>query len=429
MFQPRTHPRNSSGHVSRRMHASALLCLLSLVLILLLLAGGCGVRASTGSNSLLNQEQAASSTGTVAHQFFGMVVKAPADTPLVAVGSRRLWDAGVTWAALEPRRGSFVWSTLDAAVDAAEQQGEQVVLTLGMTPTWASSQPTLRSAYGAGATAMPSNMEDWDAYVTALATRYAGRIQAYEIWNQPENSAYWSGDPGEMGIQMAELAADAFACIHSIDPSARVVSPGLSPVGLGQFLAAGGGRSVDVVAGVLTLQGHAPEAAADQLRSLQAALVGTAAAGKPVWNEQGAWTLPSTGLSEATQAAWVARALLLNAGFGVARMHWYAWDDSVAGTLQLSSAAQQLTQAAVAYGVVEDWLAGNEMNGCSSTAEALWTCQLVIGGRPAWVVWAAGNPMNTSTYGASTETDLSGKVYAIGSAQTLPVGESPVLLQ
>jgi hypothetical protein len=358
-----------------------------------------------------------------------MVVKAPADTPLVAVGSRRLWDAGVTWAALEPRRGSFSWSTLDAAVDAAEQQGEQVVLTLGMTPTWASSEPTLPSAYGDGATAMPSQMEDWDAYVTAIATRYAGRIQAYEIWNQPENPAYWAGDPGEMGIQLTELAEEATACIHSIDPSALVVSPGLSPAGLAQFLAAGGGRFVDVVAGALTMQGHAPEAAADQLRSLRAAMAGTAAAGKPLWNDQAAWTLPSTGLSEATQAAWVARALLLNAGFGVARMHWYAWDDSVAGILRLSSGTQQPTEAMLAYGVVEDWLDGNVMNGCSSTAEGLWTCQLVISGKPAWVVWAPGNPVNSSTYGASTATDLSGAVYPIGSAQTLPVGESPVLLQ
>jgi hypothetical protein len=429
MSQNRTNHRAPSGQASQRLRAIVLACLLSLLLLPMVLADGCGVSASAGSDSLLDQQQAASSTGTVPPQFFGMVVKAAAATPLVAVGSRRLWDAGVTWAALEPQRGSFSWQALDAAVDAAEQQGEQVVLTLGMTPTWASSQPTLPSAYGDGATAMPSNMEDWDAYVTAVATRYAGRIRGYEIWNAPENPAYWSGDPGEMGIQTAELAEEATGCIHSIDPYALVVSPGLSPAGLGQFLAAGGSRSIDVVAGVLNLQGQAPEAAADQLRSLRAAMVGTAAAGKPLWNDQAAWTLPSTGLSEATQAAWVARALLLNAGFGVARMHWYAWDDSVAGTLRLSSGTQQPTAALLAYGVVEDWLSGNAMNGCSSTAEELWTCQLVIGGIPAWVVWAAGNPVNASTYGASTETDLSGNVHSIGSAQTLPVGESPVLLQ
>jgi hypothetical protein len=155
---------------------------------------------------------------------------------------------------------------------------------------------------------------------------------------------------------------------------------------------------------------------------------GSAAADKPVWNEQSAWTLPAGGLNAESQAAWVARALLLNAGFGVARMHWYAWDSGAAGSLALTDGALP-TRAALAYGVVENWLAGSTINGCSSTAEGLWTCQLVIGGRTAWVVWSPGGPAESSTYGASKEHNLSGNVTGIGTQETVTVGESPVLLQ
>ena len=220
---------------------------------------GCGVGTTAGGSSPLNQQQSQDSTTAIGSRFFGMVVETAGATPLVAVGSRRLWDAGVTWAALEPERGMFEWQALDAEVDAAEQQGQQVVLTLGMTPVWASSQPGLASAYGSGATAMPAQMVAWDSYVTAVATRYAGRITAYEVWNAPENPSFWSGDAVTMGANMAELAAHAGTSVRAADPSAQVVSPALSADGLAQFLAAGGGSSVDAIATSLNSPGTAPE--------------------------------------------------------------------------------------------------------------------------------------------------------------------------
>ncbi len=298
-----------------------------------------------------------------------------------------------------------------------------------MTPAWASSQPGLASTYGDGATAMPARLADWDAYVSAVATRYAGRITAYEVWNAPEDPDFWSGDAGAMGSDMAELAADAAASVHRADLAALVVSPALSSAGLTQFLAAGGGLSVDVIAASLDSAGEAPESSVPPLQALRAAMAGTSAAGKPVWNEQSGWSLPTGGLSAAGQAAWVARSLLLNAGFGIARMHWYAWDDTASGVVSLRNSAQQPTEAALAYATVENWLSGNTINGCSATAEGLWSCQLVTGGKTAWVVWSPDGAASSSTYGASTQTDVFGHVAAIGALQSLTVGASPVLLQ
>ena len=231
-----------------------------------------------------------------------------------------------------------------------------------------------------------------------------------------------------MGTDLAGLAQHAAAAIHGVDSAALVVSPALSAAGLGQFLAAGGGESVDAVAGALDGAGAAPEAMADGVHALRAAMVGTAADGKPLWNDQVSWQLPAGGLSQDVQAAYVARALVLNAGFGVQRMHWYAWDENSAGAVSLTDSGARPTAGGRAYATVEGWLQGAAMNGCAATASGVWSCQLVRGGATQWVVWSSTGTVSSSSLGAATVTDLQGNVAAVvgGSVQ---VGASPVLLQ
>jgi len=405
------------------------LALLMLLVLVFYFPLGCSVAATGAATSSLQKEQAAESTGIVSAQFFGMVVKNPAVQPAVATGSRRLWDSGVSWAALEPAAGTFNWSTLDGEVAAAEQAGVQVTLTLGLTPTWASAQPGILSSYGAGATAMPANISDWDAYVSAVAARYRGRISAYEVWNAPEDTIYWSGAPAQMGADLAALAAHTAAAVHAADASATVVSPALSPSGLTAFLAAGGGSSVDAIGTSLVASGQAPERMTAAVQAIRAALAGTAADGKPLWNDQGSWVLPQGGLSPETQAAYVARALILNAGYAVQRMHWYAWDENRAGSLALTDAEAQPTSAATAYSIVEGWVAGSQMNGCAATAGGVWTCQIVRDGKTGWIVWSTTGSVSSRSLGAATLTDLHGNTTAVATDGSVGVSGSPVLLQ
>ncbi len=406
--------------------AFTLSCLLAFLLYFPL---GCAVSATGPAASTAQKEAAAQSTGVLPSRFFGLVVKDPSMQAAVASGARRLWNSGVTWAALEPSQGQFNWSTLDAEVEAAGQSGAEITLTLGMTPTWASSQPATASTYGAGATAMPANLGDWDTYVAAVAARYRGRIAAYNVWNAPEDPLCWTGPGSQLGSDMATLAAHAADSIHSVDPAAAVVSPALSPAGLRLFLSAGGGAHVDAIGSSLIAAGQAPESMTATVEALRSAMAGTAADGKPVWNEQGSWVLPQGGLPGDVQAAYVARALLLNAGYAIARFHWYAWDDTAAGTLALSAASAQPTLAGVAYGVVEGWLAGAQINGCAATAEGVWSCEIVRNGTAGWVLWSAnGATAHSSALGASTVTDLSGNTVAVNPDGTVEVGASPVLL-
>ena len=364
----------------------------------------------------------------MAPAFFGMVVKAAAIEPAVQTGSRRLWDSGVTWSALEPAAGVFTWTTLDGEVEASLNTGAAVTLTLGMTPTWASSQPTLASGYGAGATAPPANLADWDAYVTAVATRYQGRISAYEVWNAPEDATFWAGPPAQLGTQMAALAEHAAKSIHAIDPAAMVVAPAVSASGLQQFLTAGGGAYVDALSVLPQLSGQSPEETLSAVSSVRAVMADTSVATRPLWNTQPSWTLPATAVDPQTQAAFAARSLILNASVGVQRLSWYAWDDHAPGALQLSDGSGLPTAAATAYGVVEGWLSGATMNGCASNAESTWTCQVVRDGRPAWILWNPAQTIQSSSLGAATMTDLNGLVQPIAQASVV-VSASPILLQ
>jgi hypothetical protein len=403
--------------------------LLLMLCLLLSFPIGCTVGSTGSVLSNAQQNQAATSTGVVAPQFFGMVVKSDAHQPTVLIGSRRLWDSGVTWAALEPASGTFNWSTLDAEVSAAQASGVEVTLTLGMTPAWASSQPTLASSYGAGATAMPRSLTDWDAYVTAVATRYQGRIANYEVWNNPSNSAYWAGSPAQLGSDMATLSAHAAAVVHSSDPDAKIVAPALDANGLTLFLAAGGSASVDIFSAAFSLAGQAPEAVVAQISSVRGALLNTSAETKPLWNDQPSWTLPAAGLSDTDQASYAARSLVLNAAFGISRLAWYAWDENESTALRLSDTNAQPTPAAVAYSVVEIWLSGAAINGCSASAEQLWSCELVRNGQPIWILWSTAGTVSASGMGMTTSTDLQGNQRAIPASGSVTVGSSPILLQ
>ena len=417
-----------SSHENRSRLLLRCAALLILLCIFLYFPSGCAVGSSSGIPSVQQQNQAATSIGIVSPQFFGMVVKNEAHQPAVATGSLRIWDGGATWAALEPAPASFTWTTLDARVSAANAGGVELTLTLGMTPGWASSQPLLASSYGAGATAMPTHLADWDAYVTAVVTRYKGRIANYEVWNNPSDSTYWTGAPSQLGSDMALLSAHAASVVHAIDPNAKVVSPAMDASGFTQFLSAGGSASVDVLTTALSLAGQAPEAVVSEIAAIRSALLNTSAETKPLWNDQPLWTLPAN-LSDADQSAYVARSLVLNASFGISRLSWYAWDADEGTALRLTDNNAQPTPAAAAYGVMEGWLSGAAINGCSANPQQLWSCQLVRGGQPSWILWSTAGSVQASSLGMSTLTDLQGNQQTVGASGFITVGVAPVLLQ
>jgi hypothetical protein len=129
--------------------------------------------------------------------------------PDAPIGLVRLWDTGTTWRDVQPARDRWDFSALDRAVANARAHHAQIALVLGQTPAWASSRPMdLGDCNGPGVAAPPVSVEDWWIYAHAVATRYRGRIAAYEIWNEVNLPGYFSGSIAQM-VRLTRIGRDA----------------------------------------------------------------------------------------------------------------------------------------------------------------------------------------------------------------------------
>jgi hypothetical protein len=127
------------------------------------------------------------------------------------------------WRYIEGKnKGNFEWNEPDRIVDAISGSGLKIVARVDDQPQWASSRIQW-PGFGP-----PDKLTDFTDFLTALAERYKGRIQAYEIWNEPNLDREWGGSKPSPDAYTAMLKA-SYAAIKAVDPQALVISAGMSP--------------------------------------------------------------------------------------------------------------------------------------------------------------------------------------------------------
>jgi hypothetical protein len=370
---------------------------------------------------------------TLPKQAFGMHVNKNAEEtwPKIPIGSVRIWNADSTWGALEKSRGSWSFGPLDTRIERAERSGASVVLVLAQPPKWAATRPELRSL--SGSPSPPKSIDDWRNYVTTVAERYRGRIEAYEIWNEPNLPQFFVGTPQDLAL----LTRTAATAIRAVDPAAKIVSAGFSARTPGsepyfqQYVQAGIADSIDIVGiHIYPYPGNGPEsmvALAERFRSLADS---AGLADKPMWNtEIGYGRNPASVISGAAAASLILRTYLVLPAIGLERNYWYAWDDRAFVGLFLVEADRSTPSAAGrAYELAEQWLAGASVPECSAD-EQVWTCQLVLGGVPVRVMWSLGAAVSVPAPPGTTRT----YTFTDGSATVSPgepveIGTLPVVL-
>lgn len=154
----------------------------------------------------------------------GSVYQHPGEWPDFEVRSLRLWDTRTAWLNLQPTSDGYDFSNLDAQLDNARARGvEHVTLVLAGTPRWAArvEAPTDAPWLGPGSASPPRSLETWTDFVSTVVDRYAGRIDAYELGNEPNLRMFWNGDYNQLGA-VVNAAAQV---IRRHDPSATVVAP------------------------------------------------------------------------------------------------------------------------------------------------------------------------------------------------------------
>jgi polysaccharide biosynthesis protein PslG len=127
------------------------------------------------------------------------------------------------WAGLEPDQGRWEWGKADQIIDAANARGIAVVGQFGSTPGWATGG-------GPAIMAPPASAEEFGAFAGTVATHFAGRIAAYEVWNEQNAVNFWaSGPQGPQPGRFVDLLKAAYPRIKAADPSLTVIAGGLAP--------------------------------------------------------------------------------------------------------------------------------------------------------------------------------------------------------
>jgi len=126
------------------------------------------------------------------------------------------WRDVEKFAGLEPEH--WDWTLADRVVDYAGRYGVNVLFRLDHQPIW----------MGDWNNGPPQNLDDWGRFCKEIATRYQGRVRAYQVWNEPNLAREWANrrpDP----VEYVELLKTCYVAIKNADPQAIVVSAGLAP--------------------------------------------------------------------------------------------------------------------------------------------------------------------------------------------------------
>ena len=117
------------------------------------------------------------------------------------------------WSALESERGEWFFADWDAYVQNSKNAGKKILAILAYNTPWLYEEEDAPRRISARELPLYLN------FVETVARRYRGKIDAYEIWNEP-NMAQWRGSDEEF-ITMTRMAIHR---IRSVDPDVRILA-------------------------------------------------------------------------------------------------------------------------------------------------------------------------------------------------------------
>lgn len=220
----------------------------------------------------------------------------------------------IPWAGVEYYPGFYNWTTVDYMVEAADSRGMGILAVLNSTPFWATEpgQPALSGA--------PADPAQYGEFAGLVAERYAGKVGAYEIWNEPNAYIFYAPEPDPAGY--TELLKAAYPAIKAADPDAIVVGGVLGAVTTYENLTmnpitfvegiyqAGGGDYFDALSYhpyqytlPFSLGGWHPDSPINQLAAMHDVMVANGDTEKLIWASE--YGEPSNVAGEANQAAFL----------------------------------------------------------------------------------------------------------------------------
>jgi polysaccharide biosynthesis protein PslG len=175
-----------------------------------------GPGATAGPIAGLTSDQLGISTGV--QLYTASVAQIDKDVAGIAALHSHWIRTAVRWDLVEPSSpSSDDWTKADRIVGDATAHGLSLILDVTGTPPWA-RRP------GAGNVEFPPDLHTYATFAGKLATRYRGRVAAYELGNEPNHvKSFAKPDPAlyETVLQYS------YPVIKAADPKAVVLTGGL----------------------------------------------------------------------------------------------------------------------------------------------------------------------------------------------------------
>ncbi|MDP3047473.1 MAG: cellulase family glycosylhydrolase, partial [Chloroflexota bacterium] len=146
-------------------------------------------------------------------------------------------DAGFTWIRQEfpwrdieqSAKGDYwdhkwnqdAWAKYDRIVALAQEYGLTIIARLDAPPDW--SRQDNRLFYRP-----PDNYDDFGDYVTTVVSRYQGRVQHFQIWNEPNIFPEWGNQPVKAS-EYTKMLQIAYRRAKQANPTCVVIAAALAP--------------------------------------------------------------------------------------------------------------------------------------------------------------------------------------------------------
>ena len=127
------------------------------------------------------------------------------------------------WARCEKQCGVYDFSWLDEIIDNILRQGAKpwICLCYG-NPIYDVRAPENSRACGYPPIISADMICAWKKYVESVVVRYRGKVNHYEIWNEPDGTHCWKS--GVNGKEYGEFVSITSAIIRNVDKDCRIIA-------------------------------------------------------------------------------------------------------------------------------------------------------------------------------------------------------------
>lgn len=271
-----------------------------------------------------------------------------------AIGVDVLRTPDIYWHDVEQRPGQWNWRAVDDQVDYLVRQNVSFGVLLYGNPGW--------NAQDERGTLPVNNLAGWTRYVTQVATRLRGKVECFQVWNEPPNNTGRAQTPADY----ARLVRATYEAVKAVDPRMKV-GLGAKSVHLNYLelvIRAGARDAFDYITlhpyEVLdhVAESSSPNAEAVYLNIVPAARRMLAAASPErkdvpiVFTELGI----SAAKGQRVQASGLLKAYTMGIAQGVAQIQWFEGLDGDSGPLGLIDGAGKPRMAYRALGSLIEYL-------------------------------------------------------------------------